>query len=563
MQRVPISLVLLLVYCLLNSSLVRCDEEPPTCRVSGLPMTRRPQTTVVRHFSGYNENVALPTYSPQQFNDTGVQETLMQLPVGGSRFPGGTPANYFNLSRANTISPCTLANVISAEVAKGICPDEKHIDQWAPGTLSVANYYKYISSSMIAGPATTVWVLNLMLLDGADLYGQVDTLIEAIPNTADIQYIELGNEYYLKDYVHVFPNASSYMEKAVPLARYIQTKLPNAKISFVCEYEAPWTPQSAEWNQAIVSNSRNYPVEYVTVHDYSMGYHSAGKVPPANLTEIALWGEVSVPHIVASIEQAFTAGSNATDPPKVFISEFGLAPQFDKALGVSAMKAIFTFNYQMAGFCNSTGQTTASGVELTFLHVLWGGISWTENWVTALLGDEPNTAPSYSAASQALAQPLLTTKVKAWLEPLSLRRRSPLRHWIPSREPTLTGVPQPFADDVIESNAKHSASSKRCTPARARCDEGIFATVLLPSTSSESRNGTHTVYHSWYRFQGESGFVPFPVNCSGELWAPSCDRSQWGNWEVAPQSIVHLKSSAKAVDFEFPPFTLSITEFPL
>jgi hypothetical protein len=448
-------------------------------------------------------------------------------------------------------------------VEKGICNDEKHIDGWPPGTLSVGNYYKYISSSMIAGPATTVWVLNLMLLDGADLFGQVDTLIASIPNTNDIQFIELGNEYYLKDYVNVFPNASSYMEKAVPVAQYIQSKLPNAKVSFVCEYEASWTPHAAQWNQAVVSNALKFPVEYVTVHDYSMGFHTSGNVPAANLTEVALWGESSVPHIVTSIEKAYAAGSNATQPPKVFISEFGLAPQFDKTLGVSALKAIFTFNYQMAGFCNTSGQSKAHGVELTFLHVLWGGISWTENWVTALLGDTANTAPSYSTASQALAHiarvgvqrfdgaeclafDSITSSGEGCGSAVTVGSRSGiqcLRGLLFRKESSSSG-----AFTLVVSNG---------------CDEGITATFVVPRVSSESRNGTHTVYHAWYHFKGETGFVPFPENCGGELWAPACDRSQWGNWDVPPQSAVHLKASAKAIELEFPPVTLSIVEFPL
>ena len=333
-----------------------------SCNANIDPSTTRPQQEAAMFFGGYNQILGMPVNQHRLFNDSGILASLGQMHVGGLRYPGGTQANYFNISSADFVKPCSLAG----EKGGYICNEQDVLQQWPPGTASLGNYYNDISTKLVGGSENMVYVLNLLTQSGEDLYRQVDTLVNSVP-LDKIKYIELGNEYYLPQYRSQLPNASSYMAMAIALKQYIKQRIPHAMVS------VPVCDSADTWNQQMMQFRENITV--VTIHDYSEGYHPSGKgfsqhleeametlagtvgsVPNWVYQNVISWGWYRIPTISQMVAHEF--GHDV----KIFNSEFDVRPTFDEVLGYKALRAIFALNYKLAAFCqaNQTWQKAAS-----------------------------------------------------------------------------------------------------------------------------------------------------------------------------------------------------------
>ena len=164
------------------------------------------------------------------YYDTALELSVKKLYVGSLRYPGGTVANYWNITNASYVVPCQTEEY-------NYCYRQRVVSKLPKQTFSPINFYNGIgSASNINGGNSIVIDLNALTMNGSDMLNQVNTLVNQFGNNMEL-YIELGNEYYLNKYKYEFPNSSVYVDKVIPLAKEIRSKLPNAKISIPTDRE--------------------------------------------------------------------------------------------------------------------------------------------------------------------------------------------------------------------------------------------------------------------------------------------------------------------------------------
>ena len=199
-----------------------------------------PKRTIPHALFGLNDGASLPRHIGEYIDNREFMRTFAQLAPSILRYPGGTIANWFDLSTGEML---------------------KHPS--VPNTKTVADLSRY--------PFT--WSVYKKLLDQADsessivlnlLTGNLESQIAALKNAqkvgVPITRIELGNEYYLAGsggsdgYETVFPDGASYARVANKYARAVKREFPDCRIGVCMNSNVHLrVPRSREWNQSLLS----------------------------------------------------------------------------------------------------------------------------------------------------------------------------------------------------------------------------------------------------------------------------------------------------------------------
>ena len=92
-----------------------------------------------------------------------------------------------------------------------------------------------------------------------------------------VEYIEMGNEYYLDDhpekynYLTKFPETTDYTDLCRVWTAGFRKEFPEARIALIgVNTPASWTkrPRAREWNTVVMSNMQGIECDAVTIHIY-------------------------------------------------------------------------------------------------------------------------------------------------------------------------------------------------------------------------------------------------------------------------------------------------------
>eukprot|EP00756_Hemistasia_phaeocysticola_P049819 Hpha_TRINITY_DN24393_c0_g1::TRINITY_DN24393_c0_g1_i1::g.147990::m.147990 len=308
-------------------------------------------------FSSYND-VLGPVITNLPYGDAGLAEFVRRANIGALRHPGGTIANWWNMSAGNFVqdcdSYCTYADQIRTN---GLS------DPFTPSSFLSTVTTQLWQERRGGGKAVVpvVFDLNLYKMSGDEMLAQIDLLAGVVPVDRPV-FLSFGNEFYLSKYQDVFPNSTAYVAKFTPLSKKIRKTLPLARIGVVA------TP-SGDWNTPIAAALRDDPslFDYVVIHDYSAPF------PDKRGEEtLALWGAARVPVIAEGVR-----GQYGKDVP-IVISEFNVNKACREALNArdmsySVLHSVFEFNFRIAAACKTASVDVAMLHELAFQPGLaWG-----------------------------------------------------------------------------------------------------------------------------------------------------------------------------------------------
>ena len=217
-------------------------------------------------------------------NNPAYRTSQARLRPGTIRFPGGTVANYWDWERGDFVcdaggtyllrgkeKPCKLPNGYQALKPKG-------------HTLEV------FKRELDRTGAKAVFVLNMLTKrperTETNLHNSTRLLRKAREIGIEVEYIELGNEFYLspgdrdasEDYQQAFPRADDYVREAEVWIKRLRHAFPEAKIAVIGADKRPIrTPEEEKkharrngWN-AVVAEGLAGVADAITVHPYTGG----------------------------------------------------------------------------------------------------------------------------------------------------------------------------------------------------------------------------------------------------------------------------------------------------
>src|SRR6266446_438264 len=253
---------------------------------------------VTPYFLGYNN---VPIHSPS-WDNPAVVKAATQMKPGTLRYPGGTVANYWDW-RSGWFLPGSLSGFLSAPRST-----------YRLHELQIA---------VQATGAKPVYVLNMLT---SDLPMQLQMLRTAKSMGLPVQFVELGNEFYLStpnDYVAKFPSGSDYGKMATDWIRAIRAEFADVSIAVVGGVPSDGSDaRKANWNQGVFQNLQG--ADAVTFHPY-VG------IPADTVTPNAASDSVSKLVEAASTRWQDFEGELQTLPPdlKVWITEYNFTGATD------------------------------------------------------------------------------------------------------------------------------------------------------------------------------------------------------------------------------------------
>ncbi len=163
---------------------------------------------VSENLFGYNGNM-MQHLSDQPWLVDGVNEVFGKSGANIMRYPGGTIANYFDWTVGAKFSWVDGVQVFDN------------------GDYTLENFEVGYTNHQFA----PVYVLNLLT---QTLQQTLDALAIANASSLPINYIELGNEFYLNDaeYTSAFANGTEFGQHACTFVSAIKQQYPNVKIAF-------------------------------------------------------------------------------------------------------------------------------------------------------------------------------------------------------------------------------------------------------------------------------------------------------------------------------------------
>ncbi len=183
--------------------------------------------------------------------DTKVDSQLAALDPGTLRYPGGTNANFFQWKLGYPVNP----------PSGSACPSSP-----AAGT------YRFTLADLLAAYRATgappVFDLNVMT---SSLSCQMSMLREARELGLPIDYVELGNEFYLDfmNYPKYFPTGADYGATVASYVKALRSDFPGALVAAVGSLPDS-TARERTWNSAMLdaaSKAGGLP-DAITLHVY-------------------------------------------------------------------------------------------------------------------------------------------------------------------------------------------------------------------------------------------------------------------------------------------------------
>jgi hypothetical protein len=195
------------------------------------------------------------------YDDPGLMQAAQALHLGVLRYPGGTVANYWNMS--------------SGQFADGIIGAP---GAWAGGenarnrafpvdTFTPSEYMRGLGSVPKASP---VWDLNVGIGGGGDPIDVPARNVADPPSQLNllkrlgvpVEFVELGNEHALSDH-----GLDEYISAVRPIVNRTRQLFPDARVAVIGCWGLNWSPCAARLRQEFDLNL----FDAVTAHEYWPG----------------------------------------------------------------------------------------------------------------------------------------------------------------------------------------------------------------------------------------------------------------------------------------------------
>lgn len=182
------------------------------------------------------------------------------------------------------------------------CKFKSEIARLPPQTFSPGNFASGIGAATSSGSG--IYDVNLLTMTPEEAAQEISTLARQGIN---LTHLELGNEFYLKNYHWRFPNSSTYMEAALPTIAEARKQFPGVRIAMVSSLGGLKGKTSDAWNDQLRSFVDH--VDAVTFHDYTT-------TDSENLSDVLAYSEFMIDTVVENV--ASRIGPNL----KVWNTEF-------------------------------------------------------------------------------------------------------------------------------------------------------------------------------------------------------------------------------------------------
>ena len=263
-------------------------------------------------------------------DDSGFAAQLAALAPGAVRWPAGTGANYFVWDAAKRRGAPTT-------------------DTTSPGCQASANisgFYFTLSDLVAEYKATgALPVLDLDVTNCAAASGQtsfdnqLSFLKKASAAGVPIDYIELGNEFYLcdSDYKTDFPTAAAYADTASQWIKSLHetANFPNAKIAVVASNASgPKTSNACRtrtdtWNDQLVAELLKNAGDNKSLLPNAYTVHSHPKFDKtltlSNLPQFFDLAYTSVNGVSTAVATSLAASLSGVQAPQEWLTEIGFS----------------------------------------------------------------------------------------------------------------------------------------------------------------------------------------------------------------------------------------------
>lgn len=201
----------------------------------------QPARQLAPYFLGYNN---VPIHGPM-WEDTNMVAAAKILKPGNLRYPGGTIANFWDWKKG------------------WFLPNAR------PGFLTIPPVYYRLQELQMAVQATGAMPIYVVNMITSNINYQIDMLHAAKQMGLPVQFVELGNEFYLRspENVQAFPTSQDYGKTCTTWISEIHKAFPDVKISAVATVPSKNTPRVREqWNDGLFQTLRG--ADAVTLHPY-------------------------------------------------------------------------------------------------------------------------------------------------------------------------------------------------------------------------------------------------------------------------------------------------------
>lgn len=304
----------------------------------------QPGKTIDESIFGYNtQSIKGPGWDKAQFMDK-----IAELNPGNFRYPGGTVGNFWDWRAGYYNEIGKTVNVIAPSAAGPLPYKLDHVKR----------VYELTG-------AKPVYLINMLTSTYEE---QLAMLRHAQSIGLPVEYIEMGNEYYLDDhpenynYLTVFPETTDYTDRCRIWTAGFRREFPKARISLIgVNTPAAWTkrPRAREWNNVVMNNMEGIECDALTIHIYPKNgldsptpYDMIGQSLASVAPEKVLDASIDSKFGLWVTEYNFESGSNP------------FPGQWVHGLAATLMSAqlIATSRVEMICFFNLTAGRSASAV---------------------------------------------------------------------------------------------------------------------------------------------------------------------------------------------------------
>lgn len=217
-------------------------------------LTLSPQSKVIAEsIFGYNtQSIKGPGWDKAEFINK-----IAELNPGNFRYPGGTVGNFWDWRTGYYNEIGKTVNVI-APSASGPLPYK-------------LDHVKMVYDRTGAAP---VYLINML----TSTYDEQLAMLKYAQSIGlPVEYIEMGNEYYLDDhpenynYLTVYPETTDYTDMCRVWTAGFRREFPKARISLIgVNTPASWTkrPRAREWNTVVMNHMEGIACDAITIHIY-------------------------------------------------------------------------------------------------------------------------------------------------------------------------------------------------------------------------------------------------------------------------------------------------------
>lgn len=234
----------------------------------------------------------------QSTNDSQVAHALAGSGGTISRYPGGTPSDYWLWSEGWVNMTSHHPHSSQSQPLRQTTPE-----QWR----------RFLDEATIRDS-----VLDLCQLT-CELEYELSGLRAHEAAGTPVRFVELGNEMYdgtRSDVVAKYPRPSNYSDAMVPWVKAIKAEWPNASVALI---GMRWNPEPDNWNKEVLFSPAAELADAVTLHIYCGWDADDNSTDQAHISQ----------HLAQAAMRAFNNGDVAAGFPnhlRVWVTEMGVYP---------------------------------------------------------------------------------------------------------------------------------------------------------------------------------------------------------------------------------------------